>query len=109
MAIRSFKPYTPGTRTRVVTDFSEVTSSKPERSLVVSKHRKKGRNNRGVITCRHRGGGIRGYIGLLIFVEISMVFRPKLRQFIMTHIGMQDLLYFSTLMVKRDTYLLLLA
>jgi len=42
MAIRSFKPYTPGTRTRVVTDFSEVTSSKPERSLVVSKHQKKG-------------------------------------------------------------------
>ena len=57
MAIRSFKPYTPGTRGRVVTDFSEVTSSKPERSLVVSKHQKKGRNNRGVITCRHRGGG----------------------------------------------------
>ena len=57
MAIRKFRPYTPGTRTRVVTDFSEVTGRKPERSLVVSKHRKKGRNNRGVITCRHRGGG----------------------------------------------------
>ena len=57
MAIRSYRPYTPGTRTRVVTDFSEVTSRKPERSLVVSKHRRKGRNNRGVITCRHRGGG----------------------------------------------------
>ena len=57
MAIRSFRPYTPGTRTRVVTDFSEVTSSKPERSLLVAKHRRKGRNNRGVITCRHRGGG----------------------------------------------------
>ena len=58
MAIRKFRPYTPGTRTRVVTDFSEVTGRKPERSLVVSKHRKKGRNNRGVITCRHRGGVI---------------------------------------------------
>ena len=57
MAIRTFRPYTPGTRTRVVTDFSEVTGRKPERSLVVSKHRLKGRNNRGVITCRHRGGG----------------------------------------------------
>ena len=57
MAIRNFRPYTPGTRTRVVTDFSEVTGRKPERSLVVSKHRRKGRNNRGVITCRHRGGG----------------------------------------------------
>ena len=57
MAIRNYRPYTPGTRTRVVTDFSEVTGRKPERTLVVSKHRQKGRNNRGVITCRHRGGG----------------------------------------------------
>ena len=39
MAIRKFKPYTPGTRQRVVTDFSEITSSKPERSLIVPKHR----------------------------------------------------------------------
>jgi len=38
MAIRKFKPYTPGTRQRVVTDFSEITSAKPERSLLVSKH-----------------------------------------------------------------------
>ena len=37
MAIRKFKPYTPGTRQRVVTDFSEITGSKPERSLIVSK------------------------------------------------------------------------
>ena len=57
MAIRSFRPYTPGTRTRDVTDFGDVTSRKPERSLLVAKHRCKGRNNRGVITCRHRGGG----------------------------------------------------
>ena len=49
MAIRKFKPYTPGTRQRVVTDFSEITSTKPERSLIVSKHRVKGRNNRGVL------------------------------------------------------------
>ena len=57
MAIRKFRPYTPGTRQRVVTDFSEITSNKPEKSLLISKHRLKGRNNRGVITCRHRGGG----------------------------------------------------
>ena len=41
MAIRKFKPYTPGTRQRVVTDFSEITSAKPERSLIVPKHRVK--------------------------------------------------------------------
>ena len=57
MGIRSFRPYTPSTRERVVSDFSEITRSKPEKSLTQYKHRKKGRNNRGVITCRHRGGG----------------------------------------------------
>jgi large subunit ribosomal protein L2 len=57
MGIRSFRPYTPGTRQRVVSDFSEVTKDKPEKSLTFSVHRPKGRNNRGVITCRHRGGG----------------------------------------------------
>lgn len=57
MGIRKYRPYTPATRERTVSDFSEVTKSKPERSLVVSVHNPKGRNNRGVITCRHRGGG----------------------------------------------------
>ena len=57
MGIRSFRPYTPGTRERVVSDFSEITRTKPEKSLVKHVHRAKGRNNRGVITCRHRGGG----------------------------------------------------
>ena len=57
MGIRTFRPYTPGTRTRVVSDYSEITRREPEKGLVVSGHRRKGRNNRGVITCRHRGGG----------------------------------------------------
>lgn len=57
MGIRYYRPYTPGTRERVVSDFSEVTRSKPEKSLTRHVHRHKGRNNRGVITCRHRGGG----------------------------------------------------
>ncbi len=57
MGIRIFRPYTPGTRGRVVSDYSEITRDEPEKSLTVSVHRHKGRNNRGVITCRHRGGG----------------------------------------------------
>jgi len=57
MAIRNYRPTTPGTRTRVASDFAEVTGRGRERGLVVAKHRRKGRNNRGVITCRHRGGG----------------------------------------------------
>lgn len=57
MGIRIYRPYTPGTRERTVSDFTEITRDKPEKSLTRSRHRPKGRNNRGVITCRHRGGG----------------------------------------------------
>ncbi len=57
MGIRSYRPYTPATREHTVSDFAEVTRDRPEKSLTKSKHRHKGRNNRGVITCRHRGGG----------------------------------------------------
>ncbi|WP_008312963.1 50S ribosomal protein L2 [Leptolyngbya sp. PCC 6406] len=57
MGIRSYRPYTPSTRERTVSTFSEITRSEPEKSLTISVSRPKGRNNRGVITCRHRGGG----------------------------------------------------
>ena len=57
MTIRFYKSYTPGTRNRALSGFSEITKSKPERTLISKNHRKKGRNNRGVITVRHRGGG----------------------------------------------------
>jgi large subunit ribosomal protein L2 len=59
MGIRFLQAYTPGTRHRSVSDFSELTdkNSTPEKTLTVSIHRSKGRNNRGIITCRHRGGG----------------------------------------------------
>ncbi|MDY7012749.1 MAG: 50S ribosomal protein L2 [Cyanobacteriota bacterium] len=57
MGIRSYRPMTPGTRQASVSDFAEITKGKPEKSLTRHKHNKKGRNNRGVITSRHRGGG----------------------------------------------------
>lgn len=57
MGIRFLRSYTPGTRNRSVSDFSEITTNKPEKSLTYSLQRSKGRNNRGIITCRHRGGG----------------------------------------------------
>nr|YP_009367635.1 ribosomal protein L2 [Pseudocharacium americanum]YP_009367724.1 ribosomal protein L2 [Ignatius tetrasporus]ARK14596.1 ribosomal protein L2 [Pseudocharacium americanum]ARK14685.1 ribosomal protein L2 [Ignatius tetrasporus] len=57
MGIRFFKAYTPGTRNRSVSEFSEITSNTPEKTLTAGSHRSKGRNNRGVITSRHRGGG----------------------------------------------------
>jgi large subunit ribosomal protein L2 len=57
MGIRLYRTYTPSTRNRSVSDFEEVTKTRPEKSLTVANHRSQGRNNRGVITCRHRGGG----------------------------------------------------
>ncbi|WP_247217509.1 50S ribosomal protein L2 [Synechococcus sp. C9] len=57
MALRIYRPLTPGTRERSVADFAEITKTKPEKSLVTHHHSPKGRNNRGVITTRHRGGG----------------------------------------------------
>jgi large subunit ribosomal protein L2 len=57
MSIRLYKSYTPGTRNRALSAFTEITKSQPERSLIQKNHRNRGRNNRGVITIRHRGGG----------------------------------------------------
>ncbi|BAY46169.1 50S ribosomal protein L2 [Scytonema sp. HK-05] len=57
MGTRSYRPYTPSTRQVTISDFSEITKTEPEKSLTVSIHRAKGRNNQGRITVRHRGGG----------------------------------------------------
>jgi len=57
MAIRIYKPYTAGTRNRSVSDFSEITSDTPEKTLLKKKISGGGRNNRGIITTRHKGGG----------------------------------------------------
>ncbi len=57
MGIRSFRPLTPGTRQAAISDFKEITKTEPEKSLTHHKHSKQGRNNRGVVTSRHRGGG----------------------------------------------------
>jgi large subunit ribosomal protein L2 len=57
MALRKYKPTTPGRRGASVSDFSEVTRSRPERSLTRKVNKKAGRNSYGRITTRHRGGG----------------------------------------------------
>jgi len=72
MAIRLYKSYTPGTRNRALSNFSEITKSKPEKSLLRKNHRKKGRNNRGVITVRHRGGGHKRLYRLIDFKRNKM-------------------------------------
>src|SRR2546428_12826024 len=57
MGIRQFKPVTSATRFRSVSDFAEVTKAEPERALVEPLTKTGGRNNKGHITARWRGGG----------------------------------------------------
>jgi large subunit ribosomal protein L2 len=57
MPTRRFKPTSPGRRFMTVSDFAEITKSEPEKSLVESVKKTGGRNNRGRITTRHKGGG----------------------------------------------------
>ena len=57
MPVKTFKPTTPGRRFFTVSDFSDITKTEPEKSLVVPLKKHAGRNNQGRITVRHRGGG----------------------------------------------------
>ena len=57
MGVRNLKPVTPGSRFASRSDFSEITTDKPEKSLTVALRKKGGRNNTGRITVRRRGGG----------------------------------------------------
>jgi large subunit ribosomal protein L2 len=57
MGVRKFNPVTPGTRFKVISDFSEITTNRPEKSLLSSKKRSGGRNGDGKMTIRYIGGG----------------------------------------------------
>ena len=59
MAIKFYKPTTPGRRGMTVTDYSVLSNVAPEKSLLVSLKKNSGRNSYGRITVRHRGGGVR--------------------------------------------------
>ncbi|TDP54943.1 50S ribosomal protein L2 [Aminicella lysinilytica] len=59
MGIKKYNPTTPGLRGMTVSTFEEITESKPEKSLTVTLKKHSGRNQRGKITVRHRGGGYR--------------------------------------------------
>ena len=57
MAVKSFKPYSAGRRTMTVASFDEITTDKPEKSLVERLKKNGGRNQQGKLTVRHQGGG----------------------------------------------------
>ena len=56
-SLKKYNPITPGQRNKTGLDFKEITTDKPEKSLLLPKKRSSGRNNLGRITSRHRGGG----------------------------------------------------
>lgn len=67
MAIRTYKPVTPGLRGMTTQDFSSITTKKPLPSLLRVKNRNNGRNNQGRITVRHHGGGAKKFYRLVNF------------------------------------------
>jgi len=67
MAVKTFKPVTPSLRGMTGYSFEEITKTKPEASLLVSKRKHGGRNAYGRVTVRHRGGGNRRHIRIVDF------------------------------------------
>ncbi len=71
MAVKKFKPTSPGVRQMTVADFSELTKKKPEKSLLRPLISKAGRNNNGRITVRHQGAGHKRRYRLIDFKRIK--------------------------------------
>ena len=67
MAVKKYKPTSPGMRDKTGYTFEEITKTKPERSLIVKRHQSGGRNVQGRITVRHRGGGHKRKIRIVDF------------------------------------------
>ena len=100
MALKVFRPTSPGRRAMSGYTFDEITKDKPEKSLLVSKKNRAGRNNRGIITVRHQGGGENALSVMLISNEIKLVSPAKSKQSSTTRtVRHASLLYFMP-MVK---------
>jgi len=67
MALRSYKPTSPGRRWQTRSTFAEITRDRPEKSLIVSQHKHAGRNVQGRLTVRHQGGGHKQFYRLIDF------------------------------------------
>jgi len=67
MAIRTINPTSPGQRGMTKSDYAEITTSTPEKSLLKPLRKHAGRNNTGRITCRHKGGGVKQHYRVIDF------------------------------------------
>jgi large subunit ribosomal protein L2 len=77
MAIKLYKPTSPGRRGMSGQNFSELAKKKPEKSLVVSLRKNAGRNNQGRITVRHRGGGVKRKYRIIDFKRAKLGISAK--------------------------------
>ncbi len=71
MAVKKFKPTSPGIRTMTVSTFEEITKTSPEKSLIAPLPKKSGRNNQGRITVRHKGGGHKRQYRIIDFKRLK--------------------------------------
>lgn len=77
MPVRTLKPVTPGTRWMTVPTFDEITTSKPEKSLIEPLKKSGGRNTNGHITSRHRGGGHKRFYRVIDFKRDKLGIEAK--------------------------------
>ena len=73
MALKQYKPTSPGQRGLVLVDKSSLSKDRPMKKLTEGLPSKSGRNNNGRITSRRRGGGQKDYIEKLILKEIKLI------------------------------------
>ncbi len=67
MALKKYKPTTPSQRFKLISAFDDITTSRPEKSLLAPIKRTGGRNNQGRMTIRHRGGGHKRFYRIIDF------------------------------------------
>ena len=67
MALKAYRPTSPGRRSMTGSNFDEITKSKPEKSLLLPLKKKAGRNSHGKVTVRHRGGGAKRKLRIIDF------------------------------------------
>ena len=77
MGIIYYKPVTAGRRFASVSDFSEITKTKPEKSLLEPLRKTGGRNTEGKITAQHIGGGSRRHYRIIDFKRKKIIFRRR--------------------------------
>ncbi len=77
MAIRRVKPTSPGRRFQAYSSFEEITKTKPEKQLLKVIKKSGGRNAKGRITCRHRGGGHKRHYRVIDFKRDKIGIRAR--------------------------------